>query len=174
MPRRDGDRVVDAEPLGEGALEALQHRAEREPPRAQHLEHELLLALAERRAGRAGSGSSLTRRRTLGPGAVAVACGWKAYSSESTSASQHASMMFSETPIEPHASLAVGGVEQDARDRAGAVVLVEDPHLEVGQLDLGELRVLLGDRDAQRAVERVDGAVALGRAHVARRRRPRA
>ena len=29
---------------------------------------------------------------------------WKAYSSESTSASQEASMMFSETPIEPHDS----------------------------------------------------------------------
>ena len=28
--------------------------------------------------------------------------GWKAYSSESTSASQEASMMFSETPIVPH------------------------------------------------------------------------
>ena len=29
-------------------------------------------------------------------------CGWNAYSSESTSASHEASMMFSETPIEPH------------------------------------------------------------------------
>ena len=31
-------------------------------------------------------------------------------------------MMFSETPIEPHVALAVGGVEQHAGDRAGAVV----------------------------------------------------
>ena len=76
-------------------------------------------------------------------------------------------MMFSETPIEPHVSCAVGGVEQHPGDRAGAVVLVEDPHLVVGQLDLGEVRMQLGDRVAQRAVERVDRAVALGGAQVA-------
>ena len=92
---------------------------------------------------------------------------WKAYSSESTSASQLASITFAETPIEPQSSLAVGGVEQDARLRPRAVVLVEDPHLEVGQLDLGDLGMLLGDRIAQRPVERVDGAVALGGADVA-------
>ena len=46
-------------------------------------------------------------------------------------------MMFSETPIVPQVSLAVGGVEQHARDRAGAVVLVEDAHLVVDELDVG-------------------------------------
>ena len=45
-------------------------------------------------------------------------------------------MMFSETPIVPQVSCAVGGVEQDAGDRAGAVVLVEDPDLVVDQLDV--------------------------------------
>ena len=50
-PAGDGDGVLDPEPLGEGALEALQHRAQREPPRAQHLERERLLALADLRAG---------------------------------------------------------------------------------------------------------------------------
>ena len=43
----DRNRVLDAEPLGEGTLEALAHRAEREPAGAQHLEHQLLLAGAD-------------------------------------------------------------------------------------------------------------------------------
>ena len=76
-------------------------------------------------------------------------------------------MTFSETPSEPHEPGAVGGVEQHPGHRRGAVVLVEDPDLEVGQLDLGDLRVLLGDRRPQSAVERVDRAVALGGAEVA-------
>ncbi len=66
---------------------------EREPARAQHLEHELLLAPAQLRPG---------QRDLLVVGSGAHVCGWKAYSSESTSASQEASMMFSETPIVPH------------------------------------------------------------------------
>ena len=64
-------------------------------------------------------------------------------------------------------ALAVGGVEQDARDGTGAVGLVEDPHLVVGQLDVGEVRVAVGDRAAQRPVERVDRPVALGGPDVA-------
>ena len=76
-------------------------------------------------------------------------------------------MTFSGTPIEPHASRAVGGVEQHARDRAGALRLVEDADLEVDELDVAQVRVDLADRVAQRAVERVDRAVALGGAHVA-------
>ena len=64
-------------------------------------------------------------------------------------------------------ALAVGGVEQDPGDGAGAVVLVEDPDLVVGQLDVGQVRVAVGDRAAQGAVERVDRAVALGDAQVA-------
>ena len=86
---RDGDRVLDAQPLGEGPLEALAHRAQREPAGAQDLERQLLLALADLRPG---------QRYLLG----AAHRGWKAYSSESTRASQEASMMFSETPIVPH------------------------------------------------------------------------
>ena len=89
------------------------------------------------------------------------------YSSESTSASHEASITFSETPIEPHTSLAVGGVEQHPGDRAGALGLVEDPDLEVDQVDVAQMRVDLDQRLAQRAVQRVDRAVALGGAHVA-------
>jgi hypothetical protein len=46
-PGRDGRRVGDAEPAGERLLERGHPRAERELARAEHLEHELLLALAE-------------------------------------------------------------------------------------------------------------------------------
>ena len=47
--RTGGDRrdVGGADGLGEQLLEAGAHRAEREPPRPQHLEHELLVALVE-------------------------------------------------------------------------------------------------------------------------------
>ena len=41
---RDRSRVFDANPVGESALEARPHRAERKHARAQHLEHELFLA----------------------------------------------------------------------------------------------------------------------------------
>ena len=50
-------------------------------------------------------------------------------------------MMFSETPIEPHTCVAVGGVEQHARDRAGALGLVEDADLEVDEVDVAQVRV---------------------------------
>ena len=86
------DRVRDAEMVGEGALEPLLHRPEREPPRPQDLEHQLLLALAEDRLGQGDPLGHETR----------ACCGWKAYSSESTRASHEASMMFSDTPMEPH------------------------------------------------------------------------
>ena len=101
MPRGDRHRVVDPEPAGEGALEALQHRPEREPARAQDLEHQLLLARAE--VGPGERDLLGCHRRTPGC-ASRRACGWNAYSSESTSASHEASMMFSETPIVPHDS----------------------------------------------------------------------
>ena len=45
--RGDGRRVRSADALGDELLEAVDRRPEREPARAQHLEHELLLALAE-------------------------------------------------------------------------------------------------------------------------------
>ena len=82
-------------------------------------------------------------------------------------------MMFSETPIEPHDSVAVGRVEQHPRDRAGAVVRVEDPDLVVGQLDVGQVRMEIGDRVTERLVERVHRAVALGGADEALGPRPR-
>ena len=84
----DHDRVLDPEPGGELALEALAHRAQREPAGAQHLQHQLLLARADLRP----------RKLNL----LDLLAHWNAYSSESTSASQEASMMFSETPIVPH------------------------------------------------------------------------
>ena len=63
--------------------------------------------------------------------------------------------------------LAVGGVDQHARDRVGALGLVEDADLVVDELDVPQVRVDLADRVAQRGVERVDRAVALGGADVA-------
>ena len=61
----------------------------------------------------------------------------------------------------------VGRVEQHARRRAGRLPLVEDADLVVDEADVAQVRVALADRVAQRAVERVDRAVALRRAHVA-------
>ena len=177
MPDETATASGDAQVVGELALEAVLHRPQRQPPGAQHLEHELLLALAEQRLrerdllhlGHPGSATTSAARRPPPAGCR----GWNAYSSESTSASQDASMMFSETPIEPQRIGPVGGVEQDPGDRAGAVVGVEDPDLVVDQLDLGQVRMQLADRVAERAVERVDRAVALGGADVAASRRPR-
>ena len=68
--------------------------------------------------------------------------------------------------------VAVGGVDQHPRDRAGALVRVEDAHLVVGEvhaLERGEVAV---ERGPQRAVERVHRTVALGgRDHALGRRR---
>ncbi len=50
----------------------------------------------------------------------------------------------------PHL-LPVGGVDQHPRDGAGALRLIEDPHLEVDELDVPQMRVDLADRLAQRA-----------------------
>ena len=63
-------------------------------------------------------------------------------SSESTRASQLASMMFSRAAIEPSS---VAGVEQHPRDRRGALAFVEDAHLEVDQLDVPQVLVALTD-----------------------------
>jgi hypothetical protein len=61
--------------------------------------------------------------------------------------------------------LPVGGVDQDPGDRAGALARIEHAHPVVGQVDGAEH----GNRGpmaaAQRGVERVDRAVALGRGH---------
>src|SRR3954452_17775688 len=56
---------------------------------------------------------------------------------------------------------AVGRVEQHARHGAGALLLVEDAHLEVDELDVAQVRVALADRASQGGVERVHGAVPL-------------
>src|SRR6195952_6026627 len=56
---------------------------------------------------------------------------------------------------------AVGGLDQHAGDRVGAVPLVEDADLVVDQLELHDLGVELLDRLAQRVVQGVDRAVAL-------------
>src|SRR5947209_9108850 len=63
--------------------------------------------------------------------------------------------------------LAIGGVEEHACDRAGPFRLVQDPHLEVDQIDVAQPRVRLRQRLPERAIQCVDGAVALGGAHVA-------
>ena len=58
---------------------------------------------------------------------------------------------------------AVAGVDEHARDRAGALGLVEDPHLEVDQRDARRARAPAAPSAMpQRGVERVDRAVALG------------
>ena len=66
-------------------------------------------------------------------------------------------MTFSCTPIAPHVDVAVGGVEQHARGRAGRLPLVEDADLVVDELDVAQVREPLADRGPQRAVQRVDG-----------------
>ena len=93
-------------------------------------------------------------------------------SSESTSASHDASMTFSCTPIAPQVDVAVGRVEQHARRRAGRLPLVEDADLVVDELDVAQVRQALADRGAQRAVQGMHGAVALGGAHEALRADP--
>ena len=91
-------RVARAEPLRERLLERRDARAERELARAQHLDHGALLGLAEDRAG---------ERDDVGRGGHA--CGARVRtmpaSSESTSASQLASITFSCTPIAPQVSV---------------------------------------------------------------------
>src|SRR5215210_1494279 len=63
--------------------------------------------------------------------------------------------------------LAIRGIEQDPGHRARPVVLVEDPHFVVRQLDVGQMRMPVEDRAAERLVERVHRTVALGRPEVA-------
>src|SRR3954452_4841454 len=94
--------MLDPERAPERLLELLQARPERQVPGAQHLEHELLLALAKKRPGRgdherAAGVVPRVRECSLRAGSMPA-------SSESTSASQLASITFSETPIEPHVS----------------------------------------------------------------------
>ena len=99
------------------ALEALPHRPQREPARSAAPR-----APAPPRAPRspaARAGSSLSGPPIGGHLPAAAGRGWKAYSSESTSASQEASMMFSETPIVPHSR---SPSEESSRTRVTASV----------------------------------------------------
>ena len=115
-----------ADPRGERRLEGRHPRAERELARAQHLDAPPAPRPRRAPAARAGSTLCVTPApvsavpRCPARGAGAPARGSIPASSESTSASQLASMMFSCTPIAPQLSRAVGGVEQHARGRAGA------------------------------------------------------
>ena len=91
-------RMGRAEPRRERLLERGHARAERELAGAQHLDHGAFLGLAEDRPG---------ERDNVGRGGHA--CGARVRtmpaSSESTSASQLASITFSWTPIAPHVSV---------------------------------------------------------------------
>ncbi len=89
---RDGARVAGAHPGRERALELRNARAERELPGAQNLEHSLLLGLAEDGLGHRDRHACGARVRTMPA------------SSESTSASQLASITFSCTPMAPQVS----------------------------------------------------------------------
>ena len=85
--------MVRADAGGEGLLEGGQARAERELAGAQHLEHRLLLGVPDDGAGEWDQRLGVARVRTMPA------------SSESTSASQDASITFSWTPIAPHVSV---------------------------------------------------------------------
>ena len=159
----DGDGVLDPEPGGEVALEALDHRAQREAARAQHLEHQVLLARADLRPGERDRCRLFRAPSLIGLEGVLQRV------DEGLPGGLDDVLRDADRPPLP---LAVGGVEQDAGDGAGAVALVEDPDLVVGQLDVGEVRVAVDDRAAQGPVEGVDRAVALGDARGSARRRP--
>src|SRR3954469_9483533 len=90
----------DAETRREGLLEANEHRPERQAAGAQHLEHELLLALPDDGLRERDHGEVARRAREwcARPGSMPA-------SRESTSASQLASITFSETPIAPQVSV---------------------------------------------------------------------
>src|SRR5262249_5735852 len=83
-------RVRRADARREGLLEGRHARPERQVPGAQDLEHGKLLGLAEHRLGERDHWLTDARLRSIPA------------SSESTSASQLASITFSWTPIVPH------------------------------------------------------------------------
>ena len=86
-----------------------------------------------------------------------------AYSSESARALAEAAMMFVSLPIVDQVRVAVGRVDDDPGPRGRRRLAVEDAHLVVDEVDGVELRVERAERLAQRGVERVDRAVAVGR-----------
>src|SRR4029077_17444989 len=110
-PAAHGTRQRRPHARGKQLLELRYARAERELPRAQHLDHSPLLRLAQHRLGQRDRLLCHQAAPCVLPGLTpALVCsagrrpGCIPYSSESTSASQEAAMTFSETPIVPHAS----------------------------------------------------------------------
>ena len=85
-----------------------------------------------------------------------------AYSSESARAGAEAAMMFVSLPIVDHVRAPSVRVDDDPGARRRRRAAVEDAHLVVDQVDVVELRVERAERLAQRGVERVDRAVAVG------------
>src|SRR5690242_14541085 len=94
--------------LRERPLELAEQWSQRQPPRAEHLEHALFLGLTQH--GPSERNLVLADLPNAGHERwVEAACSRACrpatrmpYSRESTSASQEASMTFSDTPIEPH------------------------------------------------------------------------
>ena len=161
---RDGDGVLHPDALGPGALEAGHHRAQRELAGAQHLVHQLALTIADDR---------LRERDALPvdaqPAAAArlratrrVPC-----STLSSSASHEASMTFSLTPMAPHVSWP--SLESMSTRVTAPVPLVSSRirTLKLTSEISRELGHPVAERAAQRGVEGVDRAVALGRGHQA-------
>ena len=142
-------------------------RSERELPGAQHLDDRLLLRFAEDRARASGIAARLAGTRAKGstPGAARVRthAGLERVDQRVPAGLDHVLVDADRAPRVG----AVGGVEQHARGGAGRLPLVEDADLVVDELDVAQVRVALADRGAQRAVERVHRAVALGDADVA-------
>ena len=71
--------------------------------------------------------------------------------------------MFVAEPIVDQVALAVDRIDDDPRPRRRRRLAVEDAHLVVDEVHRLELRVERRERLAQRGVERVDRAVAVGR-----------
>src|SRR5579863_1964308 len=105
---RHGAGKRGSDPLGKALLKPREERPERQLTAAQHGEHGLLLGLAEDRPRQ----RDLLRAHSGGPASIPR---WR----ESTSASQEAATMFSDTPIDPHTSLPS---EESSRTRVTAPV----------------------------------------------------
>ena len=85
-----------------------------------------------------------------------------AYSSESARAAADAAMMFVSLPIVDQVRAPSARVDDDPGPGRGRRVAVEDAHLVVDEVDVVDARVERAERLAQRGVEGVDRAVAVG------------
>ena len=153
-PARDGAGVAGADARARTPLELGQQRPERQPAGAQHLEHALLLGLAEHRArerDRLVAHGRVTRHelRRRGPSARRVRPNpHPVLERVDERLPRGLDDVLRDADRAPHL-VAVGGVEQHPRDRAGALGLVEDADLEVDEVDVREVRD--GSRRARRA-----------------------